>query len=40
MNGPDKHDTSRVGTNDQEIKVLSELDELHDFENENWSRTG
>jgi hypothetical protein len=34
----DQDDTSRVGNNDQEIKVLKEMNELQDFENENWSR--
>ncbi len=27
-----------VGERDQEMKVLNEMNELQDFENENWSR--
>jgi hypothetical protein len=38
VNRMDQDDTSRVGSTDQEIRVLKEMNELQDFENENWSR--
>jgi hypothetical protein len=34
----DQGDTSRLGTNDQEMKVLTEMNELQEFENDNWNR--
>jgi len=39
-NRMDQDETSRVGGGDQEMKVLTEMNELQEFENENWSRNG
>lgn len=38
MNRMDQDETSRVGSNDQEMKVLREMNELQQFENDNWNR--
>jgi hypothetical protein len=37
INRLDQDETSRVGSGDQEMKVLREMNELQQFENENWS---
>jgi hypothetical protein len=31
-------ETARVGGGDQEMKVLKEMNELQEFENDNWGR--
>jgi hypothetical protein len=33
----DQDDTARVGGNDQEMKVLNEMNEIQQFENDVWS---
>ena len=44
MSGPfgfhrfDQDEPARVGGGDQEMKVLNEMNELQEFENDNWSR--
>jgi hypothetical protein len=38
INRADQDEPSRVGTNDQEMKILRDINELQDFENDNWSR--
>jgi hypothetical protein len=34
----DQDDTARVGGGDQEMKVLTEMNELQQIERDNWSR--
>jgi hypothetical protein len=34
----DQDDTARVGGGDQEMKALTEMNELQEFEQDNWSR--
>jgi hypothetical protein len=34
----DQDETARVGGGDQEMKVLNEMNELQQFENDNWSK--
>jgi hypothetical protein len=35
MNGLDQDETSRVGNSDQEMKILRDMNELQEFENDN-----
>jgi len=35
-----QYEPAQVGGGDQEMKVLKEMNELQDLENENWSRNG
>jgi hypothetical protein len=38
INRMDQDESSQVGGGDQEMKVLKEMNELQDFENDSWSR--
>jgi hypothetical protein len=40
INRMDQDETPQVGGGDQEMKVLSEMNELQEFENENWTPNG
>jgi hypothetical protein len=38
INRLDQDDTARVGGEDQEMKVLTEMNEIQLFEQDNWSK--